>query len=393
MPSKVISMPPTNDFPKDAHSEIKFLDSETIRVGQKVIHHKFGEGIVIFAEGSGTNARAQVDFGRYGEKWLALAIAKLTAFTNTQNVQGAPIAQRIPATKACEDASFVAPRIIRSAAVEQQLVQAMALKCKLIDVLSAAARAGAEPGKRKSKKPPKTHDLLQTLNLSAEAWQPIVEEVSVTDLDRTRSMLAGPFFTSAEYPIPTSKHGMLMPVAQLDLRQLAVLGQPALGDGLFQLWCDPVFEASPREVIRVIPRAEVQPQALTSFAFVMPEFDVTPIDWDVLYDPDTEKIKVLVGFESLGMQCQTGELVVYTAGPDEEIDDAISEDLTKYKEITSFASRDIQLFGSFYPIQYSAADIGMPCLICFRSWGSDGNAQVFYAGESVGYLRFEESLR
>lgn len=98
---------------------------------------------------------------------------------------------------------------------------------------------------------------------------------------------------------------------------------------------------------------------------------------------------------SLGMQCQTGYLDVYTEDLDEAIHEAISEDLVKYKEITSFKSRDVQIFGSFYPIQYSAADIGMPCLICFRSWGSDGNAQVFYAGNSIDglWFGFEESLR
>ena len=114
-----------------------------------------------------------------------------------------------------------------------------------------------------------------------------------------------------------------------------------------------------------------------------------------MYDPDAKTVKAIVGYQSLGMQCQTGYLGVYTEGLDEEIYDAISEDLKKYEEITSFESRDIQVFGSFYPIQYSAADIGVPCLICFRSWGSDGNAQVFYAGDSVNglWFGFEESLR
>ena len=48
------------------------------RVGQSVFHGKFGEGVVITLEGSGADARAQVNFGRHGAKWLALAIAKLT---------------------------------------------------------------------------------------------------------------------------------------------------------------------------------------------------------------------------------------------------------------------------------------------------------------------------
>ena len=49
-----------------------------LRVGQGVFHNKFGEGVVLTLEGAGPDARAQVNFGRHGAKWLALAIAKLT---------------------------------------------------------------------------------------------------------------------------------------------------------------------------------------------------------------------------------------------------------------------------------------------------------------------------
>jgi DNA helicase-2/ATP-dependent DNA helicase PcrA len=47
------------------------------RIGQAVFHTKFGEGTVTALEGSGADARAQVRFKRHGEKWLALAVAKL----------------------------------------------------------------------------------------------------------------------------------------------------------------------------------------------------------------------------------------------------------------------------------------------------------------------------
>ena len=49
-----------------------------LRPGQGVFHTKFGEGVVVTLEGSGDDARAQVNFGRHGMKWLALCIAKLT---------------------------------------------------------------------------------------------------------------------------------------------------------------------------------------------------------------------------------------------------------------------------------------------------------------------------
>ncbi len=48
------------------------------RPGQSVFHNKFGEGVIVTLEGSGADARAQINFGRHGAKWLALGIAKLT---------------------------------------------------------------------------------------------------------------------------------------------------------------------------------------------------------------------------------------------------------------------------------------------------------------------------
>ncbi|HJV95324.1 MAG TPA: UvrD-helicase domain-containing protein [Albitalea sp.] len=52
--------------------------SHGLRSGQNVFHTKFGEGVVMTLEGSGNDARAQVNFGRHGMKWLALSVAKLT---------------------------------------------------------------------------------------------------------------------------------------------------------------------------------------------------------------------------------------------------------------------------------------------------------------------------
>ena len=52
--------------------------SHGLRSGQGVFHTKFGEGVVITIEGQGEDARAQVNFGRHGMKWLALSVAKLT---------------------------------------------------------------------------------------------------------------------------------------------------------------------------------------------------------------------------------------------------------------------------------------------------------------------------
>jgi DNA helicase-2/ATP-dependent DNA helicase PcrA len=52
--------------------------SHGLRSGQSVFHTKFGEGVIVTLEGTGEDARAQVNFGRHGMKWLALSVAKLT---------------------------------------------------------------------------------------------------------------------------------------------------------------------------------------------------------------------------------------------------------------------------------------------------------------------------
>jgi DNA helicase-2/ATP-dependent DNA helicase PcrA len=47
------------------------------RIGQNVVHAKFGSGVIVSAEGRGADARVQVNFRDAGMKWLALEYAKL----------------------------------------------------------------------------------------------------------------------------------------------------------------------------------------------------------------------------------------------------------------------------------------------------------------------------
>ncbi|ART52651.1 DNA helicase II [Acidovorax carolinensis] len=56
----------------------KTAPSHGLRAGINVFHTKFGEGKVLAIEGTGDDARAQVNFPRHGTKWLALSVAKLT---------------------------------------------------------------------------------------------------------------------------------------------------------------------------------------------------------------------------------------------------------------------------------------------------------------------------
>jgi len=59
----------------------KAAPAHGLRSGMQVFHAKFGEGTVLMLEGTGDDARAQINFPRHGVKWLALSVAKLTPVT------------------------------------------------------------------------------------------------------------------------------------------------------------------------------------------------------------------------------------------------------------------------------------------------------------------------
>jgi DNA helicase-2/ATP-dependent DNA helicase PcrA len=52
-------------------------ESTGFRLGQRVRHGTFGDGVILNAEGQGPSARVQVNFERAGAKWLVVAYANL----------------------------------------------------------------------------------------------------------------------------------------------------------------------------------------------------------------------------------------------------------------------------------------------------------------------------
>ncbi len=90
-PSRFLREIPTNLIeeirPKPKTSKPYVSPSGTLRdaqeitgyqLGQRVSHPKFGEGIVLNAEGQGAGARIQINFETVGSKWLVVAYAKLS---------------------------------------------------------------------------------------------------------------------------------------------------------------------------------------------------------------------------------------------------------------------------------------------------------------------------
>ena len=54
-------------------------ETSGLRLGQRVRHPKFGEGVVLMYEGEGSHARVQVNFEMAGSKWLVVGYAKLVS--------------------------------------------------------------------------------------------------------------------------------------------------------------------------------------------------------------------------------------------------------------------------------------------------------------------------
>ncbi len=71
----------TPDFSRSNFAPMKKQSREVagFRIGQNVVHPKFGPGVIVDIEGQGSDVRVQVNFRDAGLKQLALAMAKLQA--------------------------------------------------------------------------------------------------------------------------------------------------------------------------------------------------------------------------------------------------------------------------------------------------------------------------
>jgi DNA helicase-2/ATP-dependent DNA helicase PcrA len=67
----------TTSGPSPSLASMSSGDAGLFRLGQRVVHPKFGEGVVLNSEGRGSAARIQVNFQKVGAKWLVLAYARL----------------------------------------------------------------------------------------------------------------------------------------------------------------------------------------------------------------------------------------------------------------------------------------------------------------------------
>lgn len=277
--------------------------------------------------------------------------------------------------------------VYKSAEVTNQIAESVKIKDNLVNYFNNAKSSDSNLIES---------DFYRTIKFSAEGFVPEITAVAVGDVDRTASMLSGPFFTNPSYPVPNDSGAILLPIVQLDLQDLSNLSGVALGDSLLQLWCRTDWRCSSRGFIRLIPRIELKAESLTDFSnSIKTNFGESPIPSDFIFSIDSETVNLITGYKSDGLQCQTGYLLsVYAEDVPEEILEPVFEEIEKFEQLTP-VKNDLHVLGSFYPIQYSSVDVDGFCLISFPQWGSDCNAQIIYNFDEDGLPSFEfvESIR
>ncbi len=219
------------------------------------------------------------------------------------------------------------------------------------------------------------------------AWNLRILVVPASMVDRRKSMLAGPFFTSEDYPWPKSLNKSApdkyaSPVVQIDLGAISKLRNMAFGDGTLQ-----VFDGSGGSIIRVIPKQVMETAVMTPVA-PMSEADLyyptVPTGW--LTGGQVEHI---IGYEGPVFSCHVAEEDAFDE-EDEEDEDAFDDSPSEVKKLAGLMKKigcqndsGLHLFGTFYPVQYRAAEKGIPVFLSLDCdhgyfWGDSGTAQVFY---------------
>jgi len=273
--------------------------------------------------------------------------------------------------------------IQRSPKVLRQIEEATALRDEVIAKLTEWM-----PNKKSSKYPDDIWlNILLAAKLGSEGIAVSVVEVDTEEVDRTGSMLSGPFFVSKKYPMIKGGY----PIVQLDLRLASAICNKALGDGLLQLWEPDRYEDP---VVRVIPRDAVSTALMTPFSTgKLCDQDETAVGLYWNSDPAEGVVQVFNFYASSGFQTDNlqGSL------------DEVMRSYDKVKPPTSLLnliqrfhaslakskdnSPEIQLFGSFQQIQYSHTQIGKHLLFTIP-YGPSGSAEVFFDVGTRGQVKF-----
>lgn len=234
----------------------------------------------------------------------------------------------------------------------------------------------------------------RVLGLPRVGFKPDWQEVPTSRVDRTSTMLSGPFYTNDEFPWLFTDEFSCEPILQIDLRAAGQLVGRDVGFGLLQVW-----KTRPHDfdgyVIRHIPHEQVSVDQMT------------PVPVGLICDPENThacRAKVqeapwqstaLVPFGEFNtlvsihddLQSYLSSLADEWAGPS-----ALVEEATKLRDVCGGISvvDGTYLFGNYYPRGYEAS-LDMQLMQVSDEhffWGGDGKAILLNAkptdpGEAV----------
>lgn len=266
-------------------------------------------------------------------------------------------------------------KIRRTRRVNDQIALAIGLKRELIRLIRGKVRRSASDQVAEG-----WRELLRHIELSAPAFKVITKTKSAAQVNRRASMLTGPFYTSAAFPLPMDTvGGCMFPILQLELNEASAAIQQPLGDGLLQLWYD---LADAKELIRVVPLLSAYDCEPTPFDWVAPpncDDGPWPVGWNL--DPCGAAVQEITEVVAAGFECQAGWIEACYDELEPDPTDWLGILLKLFIEKAPFkpadSGRSVKLFGSFFGIQYSAADVNLPCLMSM-GWQASGGAELFY---------------
>lgn len=249
------------------------------------------------------------------------------------------------------------------------------------------------------------------------AWKISTSDLPLDQADRRQSMVTGPFYFNAEYPLPAERDGKLMlPCIQADLRELSKLRGLPLGDGLLQ-----AFSVFDDWVCRVIPRDIVDSVEPLPFPTDCTEFNsdlnysleswmkrgrgVTVIDgyclphihFDTREDEGMWEWMIAERTDRAGMDVEEDEeLEAVVLTPKNEMTEEELEEtpqpaeLTRLLEILELLSNarpgGDQVFGAFHGIHSRPYELDYDCLFAFEgdffNFSGAGNSHILYGFEN-----------
>jgi len=228
------------------------------------------------------------------------------------------------------------------------------------------------------------------LRTAAWAWDPKLQKVPPSEVNRRGEVLLGPLFCSIENPWPQEDGQPMIPLLQIDLANASRLSGAMLGNGLLQMFC-PVKDKLGHDIYkRVIERESVPSEALTdppSFSDDVKGF--ASVGWAQTNSNDRR----LYGRDCLQITGYAEKrFTLWMPSPltDEYEVDHLDADLIakiqEFDEIIASKSDEwspggFHLFGTFYPIQYYPAEKDKVLFTLESEHGfnfGDGQAQIFY---------------